>query len=223
MDLHRRADGSTSPLASPAARPGSCASWNVLQLTDGSGGTRLMTDLGELTPAHLTAGRPDAPKEAAGAAALRTWAPFACSLAAQRGQGVRAVNAWQYARQPLPDGTGDGAWVCTRAETWRGGGASVLAQFGTPSTPYGAVTAKAQDNPACGPKDPHVLADVLWKSDAGAWYLLAAADRAAAGVRATGAVTGEAEGHTLSLPAKPNTEPEVTATLENGRTLNRLR
>ncbi|MDQ0786567.1 hypothetical protein [Streptomyces sp. B3I8] len=223
MDLHRRADGTVSPLSSPAAHPGSCTSWNVLQLTDRSGGTRLMTDLGELTPAHLTVGRPAAPREAAGAAALRTWAPFACSLAADRAQGVRTVNAWQYARQPLPDGSGDGAWVCTRAETWRGEDVQVLAQFRAPSSPYGAVTAKAQDDPACGPKDPHVLAGVLWKSDADAWYLLAAADRAAVTVRATGSVRGEAEGHTLSLPAKPDAETELTATLENGNTLDHLR
>lgn len=223
MDLPLKADGTTSPLASPATHPGACTSWNVLQLTDRSGDTRLMTDLGELTPAHLTVGRPSAPREAAGAAALRAWAPFACSLAAERAQGVRSVNAWQYARQPLPDGSGDGTWVCTRAETWRGGGARALAQFRAPSSAYGAVAAKAQDAPACGPKDPHVLAGVLWKSDADAWYLLAAADRAAASVRATGALTGEAEGHTLSLPAKPDTKPELTATLDGGRTLNRLR
>ncbi|MDQ0813823.1 hypothetical protein QFZ63_005537 [Streptomyces sp. B3I7] len=61
MDLHRRADGTVSPLSSPAAHPGSCTSWNVLQLTDRSGGTRLMTDLGELTPAHLTVGPPGGP------------------------------------------------------------------------------------------------------------------------------------------------------------------
>ncbi|WP_329524277.1 hypothetical protein OG983_23825 [Streptomyces jietaisiensis] len=223
MDLHRTADGTVSPLASPATRPGSCTSWNVLQLTDRSGGTRLMTDLGELTPAHLTVGRPAAPREAAGAAALRTWAPFACSLASQRGQGVRTVNAWQYARQPLPGGSGEGAWVCTRAETWRGGGAGALAQFRAPSSAYGAVTAKGQDSPACGPKDPHVLAGVLWKSDAGAWYLLAAADRGAVSMRATGAVTGEVEGHTLALPAKPDAKPELTATLGDGKTLDHLR
>ncbi len=49
---------------------------------------------GELIPAHLTSGPPAAPHEAAGPAALRNWAPFACSLAAGvRSQGVRSVNA----------------------------------------------------------------------------------------------------------------------------------
>ncbi|OSP31836.1 hypothetical protein B7767_38330, partial [Streptomyces sp. 13-12-16] len=123
-------DGVTSPLASPALRPGPCASWNVLRLTDGTG-TRLVTDLGELVPAHLTAGRPGETREASGAGALRTWAPYACSLGAMRSAGVRSVNAWAFAEQPLPDGSGEAAWVCTRAETWRGGGARVLAQFHT--------------------------------------------------------------------------------------------
>ncbi len=38
-------DGVTSPLASPAQKPGACTSWNVLELTDGDD-RRLMTDLG---------------------------------------------------------------------------------------------------------------------------------------------------------------------------------
>ena len=154
MDLDRSPDGVTAPLASPAQRTGDCTSWNVLQLTDASG-TRLSTDLGELIPAHLTSGRPATPHEAAGTAALRDWAPYACSLAAVRSEGVRSVNAWQYAQQPLPDASGTAAWVCTRADTWRGGGTRVLAQFHTPGGAYGAIAAKAENSPACGvPRPP---------------------------------------------------------------------
>ncbi|MDV9179067.1 hypothetical protein R6V09_54220, partial [Streptomyces sp. W16] len=111
-------DGITSPLASPAQQTGACTSWNVLQLTDDTG-TRLMSDLGELVPAHLTAGRPGSAHEVSGAQTQHAWAPFACSLGAMRSLGVRSVNAWQYATQPLPDASGAAAWVCTRAETWR--------------------------------------------------------------------------------------------------------
>ncbi len=88
-------DGTTSPLASPAAQQSSCTSWNVLQVTDGSG-TQLLSDLGELVPARLTAGRPGKAEGASGAAELRTWAPYACSLSAVRAQGVRTVNAWEF-------------------------------------------------------------------------------------------------------------------------------
>src|SRR5690606_41929859 len=91
MDL-TLTDGVTSPLASPALRPGACTSGNVLQLTDGTG-TRLVTDLGEVVPAHLTAGRPGAAREASGAEAARTWGPYACPLTARRPGGVGRGNA----------------------------------------------------------------------------------------------------------------------------------
>ncbi|MCZ9339368.1 hypothetical protein NGM37_16470, partial [Streptomyces sp. TRM76130] len=68
--------GVTSPLASPVQRPGDCASWNALELTDGAA-TRLLSDLGELVPARLTAGRPGASRDVSGARERRAWAPYA--------------------------------------------------------------------------------------------------------------------------------------------------
>ncbi|MFF8904090.1 hypothetical protein [Streptomyces olivaceoviridis] len=216
------ADGVTAPLASPAVRTGGCTSWTVLQLTDGSG-TRLTTDLGELVPAHLTAGRPGAPGEASGARGLRTWAPFACSLAAERSSGIRSVNAWAYAEQPLPEGTGLGAWVCTRAETWRGDGTAALAQFRTPGGAAGAVVAKGTDVPACGPRDPHVLAGVLWKSAAGTWYLLAAGSEGTSSVSATGGVTASAPGPLLAVKAEQGARADLKGALTDGREIGGLR
>ncbi|MBK3581128.1 hypothetical protein JHN63_46650 [Streptomyces sp. MBT65] len=215
-------DGITSPLASPAQATGACTSWNVLQLTDGSG-TRLLSDLGELVPAHLTAGRPGSPHEVSGTRTQHAWAPFACSLGAMRSLGVRSVNAWQYAEQPLPDASGTAEWVCTRAETWQGGGERVLAQFRTPGGTYGAVAAKAQDVAACGARDPHVLAGVLWKSAAGSWYLLAAGSKDTAAVTATGGVTGSARGGLLTVRTKQGVQAELKGTLDDGRTITGLR
>ncbi|MDH6626861.1 hypothetical protein M2271_004684 [Streptomyces sp. LBL] len=208
-------DGTTAPLASPAVRTSACTSWNVLQVTDTSG-TRLLTDLGELVPARLTTGRPGSTHEVSGAQALRGWAPFACSLSAVRAAGVRSVNAWEYAAQPLPDGSGSGTWVCTRAETWRGGGARVLAQFHTPGGTYGAVAAKAQDVPDCGPRDPQVLAGVLWKSGAGSWYLLAAGSRGMSSISATGGVRGTSNGNLLTVKTLQGAQAGLQGTLENG-------
>nr|WSY55451.1 hypothetical protein OG999_38580 [Streptomyces sp. NBC_00886] len=215
-------DGITSPLAGPAQQTGACTSWNVLQLTDDTG-TRLMSDLGELVPAHLTAGRPGSGHEVSGAAAQHAWAPFACSLGAMRSLGVRSVNAWQYAQQPLPDASGAAAWVCTRAETWRGGGERVLAQFHTPGGTYGAVAAKAQDVAACGARDPHVLAGVLWKSAAGNWYLLAAGSKGTESIRATGGVNGSAQGGLLAVKTKQGVRAELKGALNDGRTITGLR
>ncbi|MBC9726065.1 hypothetical protein [Streptomyces sp. TRM68367] len=215
-------DGVTAPLASPALRGGTCTSWNVLQLTDGRG-TWLLTDLGELVPARLTAGRPGSAKDASGAEAQRTWAPYACSLGAMRSAGVRSVNAWAYAEQPLPDASGSAAWVCTRAETWRGGGERVLAQFHTPGGRYGAVAAKAEHVTACGARDPQVLAGVLWKSAAGSWYLLAAGSRDTESIRTTGGVEASVQGHLLAERAKQGAQAVLKGTLEDGRSISGLR
>ncbi|MEU6216268.1 hypothetical protein ABZ845_01900 [Streptomyces sp. NPDC047022] len=215
-------DGVTAPLAGPVRQDAPCTSWNVLQLTDGSG-TRLLTDLGELTPAHLTVGRPAAPREVSGAQALRTWSPFACSLATVRGQGVRSVNAWEYARQALPDGSGAAAWVCARADTWRGDAPRVLAEFHTPGGRYGAVAAKAEGVAACGAKDPHVLAGVLWKSAEGAWYLLAAGSQDTASIHATGGVSGSGRGNLLAVRTSQGAQAGLRGTLLSGRTISGLR
>ncbi|MFE3635410.1 hypothetical protein [Streptomyces cellostaticus] len=215
-------DGVTAPLASPALRTGSCTSWRVLQLT-GPSGDQLHTDLGELVPAHLTAGRPGAPAEAAGAEGLRAWAPFACSLAAERSVGVRGVNAWSFAEQPLPDGSGTGQWVCTRAETWRGGGTTALAQFRTPGRTTGAVVARGADVAACGPREPRVLAGVLWKARTGDWYLLAAGGPDVTGIRASGGITAAGQGPLLAVKAGKGTRADLRGTLKNGGTINGLR
>ncbi|MFE1252020.1 hypothetical protein [Streptomyces sp. NPDC058735] len=220
MDL-TLTDGVTAPLASPALRSGPCTSWNVLQLTDGDG-SRLLTDLGELVPARLTSGAPGAAKDVAGTRAVHTWQPFACSLGTVRSAGVRSVNAWAFNEQPLPDASGSAVWVCTRAETWRGGGARVLAQFHTPGGRYGAVAAKAENVPACGVRDPHVLAGVLWKSKADGWYLLAAGSRQTASIRATGGVEGAADGSLLTVRAEQGAQAELKGRLRDGRSLGGL-
>ncbi|WP_189781561.1 hypothetical protein [Streptomyces capitiformicae] len=213
-------DGVTEPFASPAVRTGACTSWEVLQLTDAAGRTRLLTDLSEVTPAHLTAGRPSSSpgREATGAPA--TWAPFACSLAAVRSQGVRTVNAWQFARQPLPDASGNADWVCTRAETWRGAGTRVLAQFRTARGAY--VTATADDVPTCGPTAPHVLAAAPWKSATGDSYLLAAGSKDTVSLELTGGVNGSSPGNLLAVPAEDGVRAELKGTLANGREINGL-
>ncbi|MEU7150113.1 hypothetical protein AB0B15_19075 [Streptomyces sp. NPDC045456] len=123
------AEGITEPLRGPAAS-GPCDSWPALQLRSSARavGQRafLVTDLGDLVPAHLTytplpgRGTPARqPREATGAAALASWAHTACHLAGLP-EGVRAVNVSDFAGQPLPGGAGRAVWSCVRADTWRG-------------------------------------------------------------------------------------------------------
>ncbi|MFE3069832.1 hypothetical protein [Streptomyces sp. NPDC059247] len=220
--LARDADGVTDPMTSPAlARD--CVRWNALQLRDGSG-PRLLTDLGELAPVRLLWGAPAAPVDATGPEARTAWARTACQLAAVRARGVRSVNAWPFARQTLPEGAGRGTWICTRAETWRGTGSRVLAQFLVPSPRVPAVlAARAEGSPSCGVRDPRVLAGVLWQAPRGAWYVLAAGGGDFASLEASGGVTGRADGPVLAVRASAGARAELGGTLKDGRRVGALR
>ncbi|MGW3400845.1 hypothetical protein [Streptomyces zhihengii] len=222
--LARDASGVTAALPSPAG-DGACRSWETLEIRDGEG-TRLLTDLGELAPARLLSGPPSAASDVAGPAALAAWARTACSLRGLRAHGVREVGAWRYALQRLPEANGTAAWVCTRAETWRGAGARVMAQFqppaDRPSAP-GTVVARAEDSPACGVREPRVLAGVLWQSRAGQWYALAAGGGRFRSVVLSGGVSGASEGALLAVRSRPGARADLHGLLPDGTRVQPLR
>ncbi|WP_432250684.1 hypothetical protein ACRAR1_29025 [Streptomyces sanyensis] len=135
--------GVTEPVPAPAA-DGPCDSWPVLVLRSSTRIAErhgfLLTDLGGMTPVHLThtpppgAGVPAGrPREAVSPSALASWARSACTLRGLRDQGVRAVNDWVFARQDLPEDAGPAAWVCIRADTWQGRG-EVAVRFRLPAS-----------------------------------------------------------------------------------------
>ncbi|MGW0691456.1 hypothetical protein [Streptomyces sp. NBC_01578] len=227
--LHRDRNGVTDALPSPATAA-RCRSWSAVEMHAGTS-TRLLTDLGELAPARLTSGSPSAPHDVSGRAERESWARTACLLTAVRSRGVRSVNSWPYARQWLPEGNGYAQWLCTRAETWRGTGSRVLAQFQAPSTPPaaggvvppGAVAARAEDSPACGVRDPRVLAGVLWKSRGGRWYVLAAGSEEFASLTTSGGVGGRAQGHLLAVRARAGDRAQLSGLLADGRRVGALR
>ncbi|MEV4949968.1 hypothetical protein [Streptomyces sp. NPDC053755] len=219
--LERDADGLTRALPSPVAARG-CTVWNALQLRDAAG-VRLLTDLGELAPARLTAGPPTAPVDATGEEARTAWAGTACGLTAVRSHGVRAVNSWRFAGQRLPEGGGRAAWLCTRAETWRGTGGRALAQFQASAGVPAALVAKAEETPACGVRDPRVLAGVLWQAKSGQWYVLAAGSEDVASLTTSGGVVGRADGRLLALKARPGARADLRGTLKDGTPVGALR
>ncbi|MGW1405232.1 hypothetical protein [Streptomyces sp. NPDC002403] len=226
--LRRDRDGVTAALTSPATAR-DCRAWQAIEIRDGSA-ARLLADLGELTPARLTSGPPSAPHDVTGWAERDSWARTACLLPAVRSRGVRSVNSWQYAEQPLPEGNGSARWLCTRAETWRGTGSRVLAQFQAPSAPAvatggppGAVAARAEDSPACGVRDPRVLAGVLWKSQGGRWYVLAAGSEQFASLTASGGVEGRSDSRLLAVPARAGDRARLNGTLADGSRVGGLR
>ncbi|MFG2768811.1 hypothetical protein [Streptomyces sp. NPDC048350] len=220
--LERDAHGVTQPLLSPAQAPG-CTAWNTLQVRDATG-VRLLADLGELAPARLTSGPPGAPQDVTGKAARSLWERAACRLTAVRSLGVRSVNAWPFAEQRLPEDGGLAAWVCARAETWRGTGSRVLAQFQAPAPGVAAaVVAQAEESPACGVREPRVLAGVLWQAKSGRWYVLAAGSGEFVALRTTGGVKGEADGPLLAVRAKAGARADLVGTLRNGARVGALR
>ncbi|MGW0122482.1 hypothetical protein [Streptomyces sp. NPDC003327] len=225
--LARDASGVTEPVPSPAQAEG-CARWNTLEVRDGSG-TRLLTDLGELAPARLLWGPPDAPVDPTGAEARRAWARTACGLTAVRAHGVRSVSAWGFAEQALPEDAGRASWVCTRAETWRGTGSRVLAQFLAPEAPKSAsgtpaaLAARSEGSPACGVREPRVLAGVLWQARSGTWYVLAAGSREFTALELSAGVTGRSDGRVLAVRAEAGARAELTGTLRDGTRVPALR
>ncbi len=220
--LVRDAQGMTDPVPSPALAKG-CTRWNTLQVRDGSG-LRLLADLGELAPARLLWGPPAAPVDATGPQAREAWARTACQLTAVGGNGVRSVNAWRFARQPLPEGAGRGTWLCTRAETWRGTGSRVLAQFLVPSpTVPAALAARSEGSPACGVRDPRVLAGVLWQAPSGGWYVLAAGSPDFTALETSGGVKGRSDGPFLAVKAKAGARADLDGTLRDGTRVAALR
>ncbi|MEU6486581.1 hypothetical protein [Streptomyces sp. NPDC046887] len=225
------AGGVTPPLPVPAAG-GPCTSWPVLSLRSSAQIVEqhafLATDLGEPSPAHLThtpppgSGAPSRqPREAVSRSALDSWARSACLLTDLRGDGVRAVNDWVYARQTLPDRAGAAAWVCTRADTWRGPG-SVRVQFQPPATGRprpGTVVAERQSTAACSRFGQHVVAGTRWRSPRGPWYALAAGSRHIVRIRLSGGVSTEARGPVAAVRAAPGAPVRVTGYQSDGTPL----
>ncbi|MEV6108585.1 hypothetical protein AB0M28_28355 [Streptomyces sp. NPDC051940] len=223
--VSRAPDGVTALVESPATAK-ECGAWSALELRmrpAAGAGPRLVTDLGELTPAGLTYGAPASAVAPAGAPARTAWSRTACGLGQLRAAGVREVNAWTFADQDLPDEAGTAAWICTRAETWRGSGTRVLAQFQPPGEGQAVVTSTAADTTACGVREPSALAGVLWQSSAGRWYVLAAGSRDVASITARGGVSSTAPGRYLAVRAAQGARAELSATLQDGSTFEAVR
>ncbi|MFF3303688.1 hypothetical protein [Streptomyces sp. NPDC002908] len=228
-------NGVTAAVPRPGAG-GGCASWPAMQLRSSERIVEkhafLVTDLGELAPVHLThtprpgAGAPARqPREATGTEGLAGWARTACSLRDLRHSGVRAVNDWHFARQPLPGTRATADWVCTRADTWRGPG-RVLVQFvppaASPSAPA-ALVSEHRNTALCSRFGQHVAAGILWRSPVGGWYVLAAGSRAVRRVEVSGSVHGVSDGPTLAVRARQDAAFRVSAVLSDGGSVPTMR
>ncbi len=186
----------------------------------------LLAGLGDLTPVHLTYtplpghGSPPArePREATGTAALLAWAHQACGLGSLRDTGARAVNAWDFAEQDLPDGGGHALWTCARTDTWQGSGnVTVTLRTAQDATDAPAdVVARARSTAACSRFGQHIVAFTGWRSPKSRWYALVAGSRAVTGITISGDITASKAGRTLALPADGRPRIKVSARLATG-------
>ncbi|MBS2537884.1 hypothetical protein KGQ20_34535 [Catenulispora sp. NF23] len=177
-------DGVTAALPKPPAS--GCGSWPTLQLhaTAAVGGeTFAMTDLGGVTGTHLLFTAPpktdptQTPREVAAPDAFGTEARVACGLSALAGQGMKQVDTWVFAQQPLPQSQGLASWVCVRADQWAGGG-SATSEFLPPAAQAAAtVTGTESDGRTCSTLGPNVVAQARWRAPDGKVYLLVAGTR----------------------------------------------
>ncbi|MDT0380320.1 hypothetical protein RM572_16320 [Streptomyces sp. DSM 42041] len=234
--LARSEAGVTGSL--PVPRAGGCTRRPVLWLRSSEriveSHAFLVTDLGEVTPAHLTytpppeSGQPArAPREAVSAEARRVWARGACALGDLRDSGVRAVYNWEFGRQELPRGAGRAAWVCRRTDTWAGR-ASVSVRFLPPAREVsdpGREVAVAEDTALCSRFGQHLVARTTWRAPDDEPYLLVAGSREVTGLRVTGEVRAARDGRYLAVPLDGDDTPSgtrVTARLTDGTTLRPL-
>lgn len=65
-------------------------------------------------------------------------------------------------------------------------------------------------------RDPRVLAGVLWKSQGGRWYVLAAGSEQFASLTASGGVEGRSDGRLLAVPARAGDRARLNGTLTDG-------
>ncbi|MER7023294.1 MULTISPECIES: hypothetical protein [Streptomyces] len=230
--LHVAPDGVTDRVPQPPADGAACGQWPVTRLHSSARVTArhsfLLTDLGDLTPVHLTYGPATAagpaaapPAEATTPTALLSWARTACSLREERGAGVRSVNNWVYARQRLPESGAAATWTCSRADTWRGPG-RVAVQF-HPAAGAARVVGRARDTAACSPYGPEVVGETRWRAGSGHWYLLAAGSSAVRGLDVTGAVHRTTRATTFAVAVPANAPVRVAGVLASGGLLHALR
>ncbi|WP_328753023.1 hypothetical protein OHT57_46570 [Streptomyces sp. NBC_00285] len=217
-------------------RAGGCDSGPVLQLRSSERIAEhhafLLAGVGDLTPVHLTYtplpghGSPPArqPREATGPAALLAWSRHACALGELRDTGVRAVNAWDFAEQDLPDGGGHAVWTCARTSSWRGPGEAVVTLRTSGDEPDEAarVVSRERSSAVCTRFGQHVAAATGWRSPKGKWYVLAAGSRAVTALTLDGAVSAHRQGRTLFVPAPPHPNVTLRADLSTGGQLRGL-
>ncbi|MFF3524195.1 hypothetical protein ACFYYQ_26220 [Streptomyces albidoflavus] len=226
-------DGVTEAVAGPPVAGAACERWPVVRLRSSprivEDHAFLVTDLGELTAAHLSytplpgsgAGA-RAPREATGETALAAWARVGCRLAGLERSGVRSVNTWDFAEQTLPEEAGRAVWGCTRVSTWQGPGHVLVhlrPEAGRAAAPVRLV-GETGPTAACSRFGQHLVASTAWRAPSGRWYSLAAGSREVRALTVSG--HEREQGRTAAVRTDGEPDPRVTGHLSGGDELTEL-
>jgi hypothetical protein len=151
-------DGVTEPVRDA----GGCGRGPLLRLRE-PGGSRVVADLGGITPAQVAYRTPSGASGTA-TAGVRLWKRLACALPAPA-RPATSATAWEFWSGRLPGGE-RGRWVCARY-TYGDGGV----------TAYGTLLAGRTDHYTtgnCGQDDSDAVSGTWWRSHR-RWYYVAAA------------------------------------------------
>lgn len=223
-------DGVTEPVPLTAGSGTGCHSRPVLQLRSSARIAErhafLLAGLGDLSPVHLTytplpghgTPPPRQPREATGSAALVAWSHQACTLSGLRDKDTRAVNAWEFAEQELPDGADRAVWTCMREASWRGPGdvTVTLRVAGDGAKAPARPVSRVRSTALCSRFGQHIAAGTVWRSPRGNWYALAAGSRAVTSLTVSGDVTATTSARTLAVPTPRKPRFKVSARLATG-------
>ncbi|MER7769150.1 hypothetical protein [Kitasatospora sp. NPDC096140] len=192
----------------------------------------LLADLGGLVPAHLTYLPPPdrspsaqsaqsaqsarEPREATAQDALQAWARAGCAVPDGR-PGVKQLDLWAFAVQPLPQNAGSAAWVCLRADRWNGEGSAATAVV--LPTARGPQRTGGGPGRACSRFARDTVAWTWWRSPQGTEYLLAAGSRRVTRLTVKGpdwSADRPVADHTLAVERPARSAVRVEAVLDGG-------
>ncbi|MFD8087360.1 hypothetical protein ACFV4F_37365 [Kitasatospora sp. NPDC059722] len=233
-------DGITA--AAPTGALADCQGATVLQLHSSpvvaEKHTFLLADVGGLVPAHLTYTPPPAqgtptptggpgparaPREATGPDALVAWAHGGCAVP-DATPGVKQLELWAFAVQPLPQNAGTATWTCLRTDRWNGDGSAATTVL-LPSARGPQRTGGGQGR-ACSRFEQDTVGSTWWRSPQGTEFLLAAGSRRVTRLTVKGpdwSADRPAPDHTLALERPAPTTAQVEAVLDNGARITPLR
>lgn len=218
-------DGVTA--AAPGGGLADCRGATVLQLHSSpviaEKHSFLLADLGGLVPAHLTYTPPPdrnqparAPRESTGQDALAAWARAGCAVP-DGTPGVKQLDLWAFAVQPLPQNAGSAAWFCLRSDRWTGEGSAATAVL--LPTARGPQRTGGAPGRGCSRFEQDTVAWTWWHSPQGAEYLLAAGSRRVTRLTVKGpdwSADRPAPDRTLAVERPGRSAVQVEALLDNG-------